>query len=227
MIRNALLILAIATLSGCAIVPDSIEVPEGTQLVSYSKAVTAGSDAVGQTARWGGVIVGVENKPQKTWIEMVHFPLNHYGKPKRSEETIGRFKVAIDGFVDPITFEEGRSVTFLGTLTSPSAGMIGEQPYMYPTIDGLDYHMWRKETAYDVSTLYFNFATGWYSPFYSPFYRPHWGFHRSRIRVIERSNGVPGGAVKSRGNIPNTIGNSRQGTDRRPSEHRQIHTQEK
>lgn len=207
MIFRALLLVAVATLSGCAIVPDSLEVPEGTQLVSYTRAVTSGTEAVGKTARWGGVIVGVENKPQQTWIEIVHFPLNNYGKPLRSEETVGRFKVSIDGFVDPITFEEGRLVTFIGTLQGQTAGMVGEQPYMYPTISALDYHMWRKESVYDVSTLYFNYSTGWYSPFYSPFYHPHWGFHRSRIRVIQRSNGVPRSsrkAPKVRTNNPQT-----------------------
>lgn len=197
MILKALLLVAAVTLSGCAIVPDSLEVPDGTQLVSYTRAVTSGNDAVGQTARWGGLIVGVENKPQQTWIEIVHFPLNNYGKPLRSEETVGRFKVSIDGFVDPITFEEGRLVTFIGTLQGQTAGMVGEQPYMYPTIGALDYHMWRKEAVYDVSTLYFNYSTGWYSPFYSPFYRPHWGVHRSRIRVIQRGNGLPRSSLKA------------------------------
>ncbi len=192
MLVRALLIVAIATLSGCAIVPDSLEVADGTELVSYSRAVTTGSEAEGKMARWGGIIAGVENKPEATWIEIVHFPLNHYGKPLRSEETVGRFKVRIEGFVDPITFEKGRLVTFLGSIEGQTAGMVGEQPYMYPTIAGIDYHMWRKEAVYDVSTLYFNYSTGWYSPFYSPFYRPYWGgYHSSRVRVIERSSGIP------------------------------------
>ncbi|QJR82199.1 Slp family lipoprotein [Alteromonas pelagimontana] len=186
----------ILVLSGCALVPESLEVPEGTQLVSYNRAVTGGDAVRGQTARWGGIIVGVENKPQKTLIEVVHFPVNHYGKPNTSEDTIGRFKAQINGFVDPIIFEEGRPITFVGSVEQPTAGMVGEQPYMYPTLNVQDYHLWRKETVYDVSTLYFNYGTGWYSPFYHPFYRPGWGFGmngfgHSRVRVIERSNFRP------------------------------------
>ena len=118
-------LLAVFLFAGCTIVPDSIDVPEGTQLVSYSKAVTSGASAQGQKARWGGLIVGVENKPNQTLIELAHFPLNHYGKPGTNGETSGRFKVQIDGFVDPIVFEEGRSATFLGTITAPTAGMGG------------------------------------------------------------------------------------------------------
>ena len=161
-----LVLLTVFLFAGCTIVPDSIEVPEGTQLVSYSKAVTSGANAQGQKARWGGMIVGVENKPNKTFIELAHFPLNHYGKPSTNGETSGRFKVQIDGFVDPIVFEEGRAATFLGTVTAPTAGMVGEQPYIYPTIIADDYHMWRKQEVYDVNTYFFNYHTGWYSPFY-------------------------------------------------------------
>ena len=161
--------------------------PEGTQLVSYSKAVTSGANAQGQKARWGGLIVGVENKPNKTLIELAHFPLNHYGKPTTNGETSGRFKVQIDGFVDPIVFEEGRAATFLGTIIAPTAGMVGEQPYIYPTITADDYHMWRKQEVYDVNTYFFNYHTGWYSPFYR--YNGPWMYPQfNHTRVIRYKN---------------------------------------
>lgn len=184
-------LVLVLLVSGCAIVPDEIKVDDNTPLVTYTKAVTGGDSALGKPARWGGIIVGVENKPQKTYIEVVHFPLNHYGKPITSEDTVGRFKVVINGFVDPILFEEGRSVTFVGTVMQPMAGMVGEQPYMYPTLEAKDYHLWRKETVYDVSGFYFDYRLGWYSPFYYPYYRPGWGFHTSRIRVTQSNSPTP------------------------------------
>ena len=192
-----LVLLTVMLFTGCTIVPESIEVPEGTQLISYSKAVTSGVNAQGQKARWGGMIVGVENKPNKTFIELAHFPLNHYGKPSTNGETSGRFKVQIDGFVDPIVFEEGRSATFLGTITAPTAGMVGEQPYIYPTIIAEDYHMWRKQEVYDVNTYFFNYHTGWYSPFYrfnGPWMYPHF----NRTRVIRYQNAPSKAKLPSR-----------------------------
>lgn len=196
-----LVLITVMLFTGCTIVPDSIDVPEGTQLVSYSKAVTSGASAQGQKARWGGMIVGVENKPNKTLIELAHFPLNHYGKPSTNGETAGRFKVQIDGFVDPIVFEEGRSATFLGTLTTPIAGMVGEQPYIYPTIIAEDYHMWRKQEVYDVNTYFFNYHTGWYSPFYrfnGPWMYPHF----NRTRVIRYQNAPSKAKLPSTNNRP-------------------------
>jgi len=112
--------------------------------------------------------------------------------------------VQIDGFVDPIVFEEGRTATFLGTLIAPTTGMVGEQPYIYPTIAADDYHMWRDREVYDVNTFFFNYHSGWYSPFYG--LRGPWGWgggpwmggrfiggpwmfpQMNRMRVIRYSN---------------------------------------
>ncbi len=179
MLRSLFLLAAIALSTGCSVVPDDIDLPDDTNLVSYNRAVTGGDSVIGQTARWGGIIVGVENKPEKTFVEIVNFPLNHYGKPNASEETIGRFKVAMDGFVDPIHFEKGRLVTFVGEVQKPIAGMVGEQPYMYPLLNGDNYHMWRKNSVNYISPLFFDYRMGWYSPFYYGAYRPFsspWGF---------------------------------------------------
>ncbi|OJF68592.1 starvation-inducible protein [Alteromonas sp. V450] len=186
-----LVLMSVFIFTGCSIVPDSIDVPEGTTLVGYSKAVTSGAAIKGEQARWGGVIVGVQNKQDKTFIEVAHFPLNHYGKPIINGETIGRFKAQINGFIDPIVFEEGRAATFLGQVIQPTTGMVGEQPYMYPTISVDDYHMWRKKEVYEMDGFFFDYHAGWYSPFYRfnnsfafpNFYGP-WGargFGRTRI----------------------------------------------
>lgn len=182
MLVRAFVVLFALGLSACAMVPEPLQVPENTPLVGYSKAVVAGDEVVGQNARWGGIITSVENKPDQTLIEVVYFPLNHYGKPNTGEETPGRFKAVINKFVDPIMFEAGRTVTFLGTVGQPLAGMVGEQPYMFPALNVTNYHLWRRQQVYDTSTIFFDYYTGWYSPFYHPFWRP-WGFGPS-IRVI-------------------------------------------
>lgn len=189
MLRKIFLLVAVVLATGCTIIPEDIRVPDDTNLVSYNKAVTGGDGVKGKMARWGGVIVGVENKENKTWVEVVNFPLNHYGRPNTFEETIGRFKVELDGFVDPINFEEGRSVTFIGAVERPVAGMVGEQPYMYPRIKCENFHMWRQDSLNYVHPMFFDYRMGWYSPFYYSFYRPYYspytfgvGFSRGYYR---------------------------------------------
>ncbi|MBU3023334.1 Slp family lipoprotein [Aestuariibacter sp. A3R04] len=174
MLRSFVMLVTVVLMAGCSIIPDDIAVPEGTNLVSYNKAVTGGEMVRGQTARWGGVVVGVENKDDKTFVEVVNFPLNHYGRPNTREETIGRFKVEMDGFVDPINFEEGRAVTFVGKVKAPIAGMVGEQPYMYPRLAGSNFHFWRVNSVNFIHPMFFDYRLGWYSPYYYSFYRPYY-----------------------------------------------------
>lgn len=170
-----IVILLVVMMTGCAVVPDTIKVPEGTELITYTQAVTESNAVMGKPARWGGLIVGVENKPDETYIELVHFPLSDNGKPDKKAQTVGRFKVLVEGFVDPVSFESGRLATFVGSLVEPTAGMVGEQPYLYPTLKADDYHMWRNRSTYDVSSMSMGPGWGWGGGFFDPWYGPMWG----------------------------------------------------
>jgi len=185
-----LFLLFILLASGCAIVPENINVADEAALVSYEQVVSTGDAALSKPARWGGIIAGVENKQGSSEVEVVHFPLNGYGKPAVANESAGRFKVKMQGFLDPVVFEQGRTITFTGTVSEPVAGMVGEQSYVFPMLEGNSYHLWKKETVYDVSSVHFDYHRGWYSPFwYSPFYhhRSRWGITNSRVRFVERA----------------------------------------
>lgn len=198
-------LMVVLGLGACAMVPERIRVEEGQPLVNYSDAVVASQQSENKLARWGGIIVGVENKPERTLVEIVHFPLNHYAKPQSNKETVGRFKAVLEGFVDPILFEQGRLATFVGKVGEPEAGMVGEQPYLYPTLVVNDYHFWRKEQVYDVQSFNMNGGWGWGGPFFNPLWGPGWGWgggfgwgwgpgmglQQSRVRVIERGSFQP------------------------------------
>lgn len=199
MFLRALFLLTVLGLSACAVVPDPIKVSDEKTLVGYNKAVISGTESSGQNARWGGIITNVENKPDQTIIEVVHFPLNNYGKPLTNEDTAGRFKAVIANFVDPILFGEGRLVTFVGTVGAPLAGMVGEQPYMFPSIDVENYYLWRKQNQYDTSSVYFDFYAGWYSPFYYSYWRP-WGLFYPRYRIYTHSTTPPLSGSRDGGN---------------------------
>jgi len=41
--------------------------------------------------------------------------------------------VQVAGFIDPLVFEKGRLITFLGELGEPLEGIIGEQTYVLPS----------------------------------------------------------------------------------------------
>jgi outer membrane lipoprotein len=85
----------------------------------------------GSMARWGGVIAQVENNAQASIIEVVHYPLKSDGRPNLRKASIGRFKVLIDGFIDPLVFKQERVVSVVGTIGEPIEGMVSEQVYIY------------------------------------------------------------------------------------------------
>ncbi|MDT0581922.1 MULTISPECIES: Slp family lipoprotein [Alteromonadaceae] len=182
------------TLGGCAIYPDPIDIGEEVELVSYETIVNGDQAGVGLKARWGGEIVAVVNKKDYSEIEILHYPNNHYGKPRLSSESAGRFKVRVRDFIDPLVFEKGRLVTFIGELGEPAEGLIGEQAYVYPVLIADGYHMWKKTVDYEVTAFSFSpFSPYWaFGPRYG--YHRGWGFHHHsgtvRVKVKDGASGT-------------------------------------
>ena len=204
----------IFAVSACSVVPEPIQVADENTLVPFEDVFNnLESDAqVGKKARWGGRIVAVENKKDVSEIEVVFFPESSVGKPRIGEESGGRFKAVVDGFVDPLVFEQNRLITVVGEVGKAQTGIIGEQDYTYPTLNALGYYMWRQTTEVDVDQIGFVpfngrgfygsafFGSPFYvSPFYrhawSPWYNP-WGPNlRTRVRVIHNDGHTQGAKV--------------------------------
>ncbi len=224
----------LVVVSGCAVVPDSIDVGKNAMLVPFEE-VSAGIANVGPSteaqsldkgkkARWGGKIVSVVNKKDVSEIEVVFFPENSLGKPKTGMPSAGRFKAVVEGFVDPLVFEQGRLITVVGDVGDSHAGIIGEQEYTYPTLNAKGYYMWKETTDINVEIDSFAFSpfgygVGYHSSFFNPWYDP-WmrSSQRGRIR-IERYNGHSQGATVNR-NRPSST-NVRQSQPRRTASTRE------
>jgi len=153
-------------ISGCASYPDAVKVAEGTPLVSYQSA-TQGKVQQG-TARWSGVIAKVENNASNTRLEVVYFPGNESGRPRVSDQTDGRFVAYINGFVDPMVYQQGKSVTVLGQLAAAETGLVDKFAYSYPVIQQAIVHLWpnQQETRVDI----INPWPLWRTPY------PYWGY---------------------------------------------------
>ncbi len=186
-------------LAGCATYPKQVAVPDNTVLISY-QAATQGGVQQG-TARWSGVIAKIQNNPSDTRLEVVYFDSNSNGRPKVGDETAGRFVAYVKGFLDPMVYQAGKSVTVLGQLTQPEAGKVDKYQYVYPVIQQATLYLWPKqqETRVDVIEPW----PLWRSPY------PYWGYGpQYRIRTI-----TPTGATPTQG--PVNVDNSSQGSQQR------------
>lgn len=147
-------------LSACSSFPDALQVADDEQLAPYSAALEQPEAVVGQTARWGGVIAEVRNSDAGTVIEVVNFDLQRWGRPLTSDQSQGRFRAKINGFVDPMVWKQGSSVTFVGTIGEPETGAIDEYTYLFPVLNVSSKYLWpvRKEPT----RLEVNYDALWY-----------------------------------------------------------------
>lgn len=168
-------------LGGCVSVPESVQLPENTPLLSYEQVASQPDSSKESMARWGGVIANIENKKDKTLLDVVYYPLRDYGRPILKNESIGRFRVYVDGFLDPMVYQKGRSMTFSGEITGLEDGLVGEHVYQYPTIQAKGYHLWEDIDRIEIETI-----SVWPSWRYGWGYRGWHGWPHYQRHVITR-----------------------------------------
>ena len=186
MTKRVFLALLVLTITGCANIPEPIEVAEGTQLVGYQEAAMQPEAATGKTVRWGGVVALVENRKDQTMLEIVHYPLRSYGRPVVGDQSIGRFRVYVNGFLDPVVYEQGKAVTFVGTATGVEEGLVGEHEYVFPVMDASGYYLWKDVQRVDVTSVHVWPYYGWGIGF------PYHTRHRVYIHSGNSSSGNSG-----------------------------------
>jgi outer membrane lipoprotein len=173
---------------GCVIVPEQIKVSDNENLVPFENIINGSETGQGVKARWGGEIVNVENKEEYSEVEILQYPSNPYGKPRTNLDSAGRFKVQVAGFIDPLVFEKGRLITFLGELGEPSEGIIGEQIYIYPVLLASAYYMWKETEEYHMSGFYYSdLSPYWGMGIRRNYWRPY-GFFNTRATVKVQTN---------------------------------------
>ena len=164
-------LLAALFLAGCSSFPDKLQLDDTTQLVIYEDAASKAEQVKGKMIRWGGAIAKVENKPDSTVFEMVYYPLNGYGRPIAGEESMGRFRIHVNGFMDPMVYQVGRLMTFTAELNGLEEGLVGEHKYIFPTANVNAYYLWQNVQRIDVSRVHVWPYEHWYYNYPRPYHR--------------------------------------------------------
>lgn len=189
-------VIAALLITGCASYPDVVTVPENTPLVQFETVNQVDVNKVGETARWSGVIAGVNNKKKMTSLDVLYYPAQAGGRPKTSVEPIGRFRVNVDKFLDPAIYKKGKQITALGTLKAKESAKIGEYEYEYPTIAEAKVFLWPKSKPLPT----YEYHYGWHGM------HPRWYWHGGRRHVYVAGDakvkvkGIPTGQAKNKRN---------------------------
>lgn len=136
-----LLLIATSMLSSCA-----TPLPAGESAVISVSQVQQGKVEKGLPVRWGGTIAEIHNEADVTVLEIVSRPLLRSGRPLRNDQTDGRFKAEISGFLDPEVVSPGRDISVIGTIDRVENGKVGEAEYRYPVMAVFDYQFWKKQS---------------------------------------------------------------------------------
>lgn len=181
-------LLGTLLLAGCSTFPDKLKLEDTTQLVMYEDAASKAEEVKGKILRWGGAIAKVENKQDSTVFEMVYYPLNGYGRPISGEESMGRYRIHVNGFMDPLVYQVGRLMTFTGELNGLEKGLVGEHEYVFPTANVKAYYLWKNVQRIDVTSVHVWPYQYWYG---------HYPRRYNRNFFIRSSNGHNGTRVNS------------------------------
>jgi outer membrane lipoprotein len=145
--RIALPLLASLLLAACATQP----VPLQGRYAAITPHDAAARDSTGAPVRWGGRIVAVEPKQDRTCFEMISTRLDASGRPYRaSDEVGGRFIACRTGFYDPALFEKNREVTFAGRIDGYEVRKIGGYDYRFPRLAADVVYLWPVRDRVDV-----------------------------------------------------------------------------
>jgi outer membrane lipoprotein len=170
--------IAAALVAGCAVAPKPLQ----GEFAEVSPLQSSQAGRAGDRVRWGGEIVQVETRPDRSCFELLGKPLLGTARPRTGDVSEGRFFACRSGFYDPALFAPGRELTVTGRIEGFEERPIGEYVYRYPRVDADVLYLWPERV---VDYRHHHYAA-W--PHYPGGF---WGFHYRPVRVIVRPPPAP------------------------------------
>ncbi len=127
-------LMAALALAGCV---TQIPPPSGPTPAEVRASGIARSEV-----HWGGQIVGVENREDRTLIEILSLPLGINGEPRTDQRPQGRFIVEKSGFLEPNEYAPGSLIEVRGQLDGFADGRVGDSSYRYPVVVSERLKLW-------------------------------------------------------------------------------------
>lgn len=170
-VKNATSIFALgatALLGACASIPAPLA---GSNFVQITPQQSISQSPSGQRVRWGGEIIKVEPRADRTCFEILSRDLWRDARPNRHDHSNGRFLACKSGFYDPEIYGRGRDVTVVGALGASEKHKVGKFDYTFAVVAADEIYMWPKRTTFPAS-----YYDPWSVGFADPFWGPGWGW---------------------------------------------------
>ena len=156
-----------AALAGCAAEP-----PSKVAVKNITPDQALQTSAVGDEVRWGGPILSVDPKEDKTCFRMLSFFLGANGEPHLQNQPQGHFLACAKGYYDPAIYAPRRTMTVVGTVGPPLTVKVNNVEHQVATVDVQAVKLWPAPPAMIIYT------DPWYGPCcapYAPYPYPYGG----------------------------------------------------
>jgi outer membrane lipoprotein len=157
LVRRSVLIAALMALAGCA-TPVFKDAPPAA--ATPAEIAAAPERYHGLDVVWGGKVVDVRNLADSTEVQIVAYPLDGAQRPDPGARTLGRFIVALPGYVEPLDFPAGRFVTLRGQVAGSRTLPIDEHELVLPVVADASVHHWPVNFPYDQPQMHFSLGGG-------------------------------------------------------------------
>lgn len=114
---------------------------------AQQQSVSAANVEQGQTVNWGGKIIQVNNYQTHSLLQLVQLPLDRYSRPIESADSLGRFYVRSDDFLDPEIFKVDSYLTVSGQVAESTMLMVDEKQLELPVIHLKESQRWPQNHA--------------------------------------------------------------------------------
>lgn len=138
---RALIPLLLLFLAGCSSTPVAIKNPPSPDWQLSQIAGKAASHQ-GETVRWGGQIIKVDNDDSGSTLHIAQFPLNSYGRPISDKNSEGRFLAHTRDFIDPYIYKSGTLITIAGRVTGEKQLTVDQKTLSVPVIGISEMYRW-------------------------------------------------------------------------------------
>jgi outer membrane lipoprotein len=116
--------------------------------------------AKGKQVLWGGAILGITNLAHSTRIDMLAYPLDSRGKPQLDAAPLGRFLLEQSGFLEPVSYADGKRLTVTGTVLRTETARVGESEQTRPVVSARELYLWPTNGFRDDTGLRFGGEIG-------------------------------------------------------------------
>ncbi len=152
-------LMFLVLLTGCASTPEFDTALVDRSLTPQS-VIAEPESSRGKTMLWGGTILDTRNLKEITQIEILAYPLNANYRPQLENKPLGRFIINHQGYLEPMTFAQGRQLTVLGKISGSQSGKVGDSVYTYPVVTGEQLHLWLPASERSRTSVHFGVGIG-------------------------------------------------------------------